>query len=331
VRFFLLSCLGCLFSFSTAYSATARHGNFSGAVEAGFGLALAPTETQWMVDQLEWNQRFDASEKLRFHFDNWVSVLSQSNLVGTFNHSASYFSALQLSGSGFTVANSAAYLKWTPTEAVAVSVGHKRIPFGVESQTTRFDSTTYFYSGAFAQAQANRWLWDLGVQVEWKRSIPGLLQLALVTGRSTAADNGPALVARYEFDWDLGAVTLTPSASGYLGKLQGAPRDTGLSLGLLLSSGAWSLQTEFLHVKGLGTSANTSVYAEPSIDFGPFDFSVKAEFNNNSVANDFNLGSAVTVQLPDKLRLRVLYQAAGLAGSIRAGQHDLRLLLGTHW
>ncbi len=319
-----------------ARSQAARSGNLNGSVETGFVFGGPPRDSQWLIDQLEWNQRFDGSERVRFVFNNSVAVQSPTGLAG-FNNSVNYFSPLRLTGTNFTLASSGAYLEARVADGVGFSLGHFRIPFGMEAVTSRYDSMTYFYSAAFTQAQAGRWLWNLGMQAEITRIIPGTLTVSLVDGRSAAGEASPALALHYEFSYDRGGYSLIPSVSGYVGKLSGGLRDVGFTGGFQWLAGRFSLASELILVRQDGVpfggtyEQSTSVYVEPTYDFGIAEIGLKGEWLYNGSFNDLNLGVALTKSFSDRLRLRVLFQTAGLRGNVRAGQQDLRIFLGTHW
>jgi hypothetical protein len=295
-----------------------------------------PRDSQWLVDQLEWNQRFDGSERVHFVFNNAVAILGPSSLT-SFNNSVNYFSPLRLTSTGFILANAGAYLEMRLSDSVVFSLGHFRIPFGMEATTSRYDSMMYYYSGAFTQAQAGRWLWNLGLQAEITHVIPGNLTLSLIDGRTAAGEASPSFAAHYEFTVDRGSFSLIPSLSGYLGKLFGGVRDVGFTGGFQWLVGRFSMSTELVLVRqdltpfgGASTQA-TSVYAEPSYDFGFAELGVKGEWQSTGTVSDLHLGVGLTKSFSDRLRLRILFQTAGLQGNIRAGQQDLRIFFGTHW
>lgn len=331
MRFVLFLGLWVSVSWAAPRTAAPKQGGFNGSVEAGFALSGGPTGSQWLVDQIEWNQRFDASDRVHFFFNNSLSLFTPSSSPGTFNNSVNYFSDYRISGTGYTLANSGAYLEARFSDSVALSLGHLRVPFGLESQLTRFDTPTYFYSTAFTTAQNAGWLWDLGIQAEITRLIPGQLKLALLDGRKNAGDPGLALAARYEFTLETGAFSLIPSVAAYFGKFQGDPKDIGFSVGTEWLMGRASLNAEFIHAHLRSGAVSSTVYVEPSFDLGIAEVSLKGEWHNDALVDDINAAVAITKSLPERLRLRILYQAAGLLGNTRANQHDIRVLLGAHW
>jgi hypothetical protein len=308
-----------------------KQGTLNGSVEAGFSVGSGPLGSQWLVDQLEWNQRFDASERVRFYFNNAVALFSPSSAASTVNNSVNYFSSYRLSGNQYTLANSGAYLEMRVSEGLGLSVGHLKVPFGLESKSARYDSLSYFYSTAFTDAQNSGWLWDLGMQAEISHWIPGTLKLALLDGRKVSGELGPAFVGQYEFSLEGGLFTVIPTFSAYVGEFQGEPKDLGFSVATEWLLGRASLNVEFLVANLRAGTSHSSLYVEPSADFGFFELGAKAEMLSDGTTNDFNVALAVTKKLPERLRLRLLYQAAGLAGAIRANQHDVRLLLGAEW
>ncbi len=309
----------------------------NGSIEAGFVFGGPPADSQWLVDQLEWNQRFDASERVHFVFNNLVSLQSNSNLPG-FNNSRNYVSHWNLGTGQFQIANSGAYLEMVVSDAVVLSLGHLHTPFGNETQVSRYDSVSYFYSGALAAARSYAWLWDLGLGVEVTRAIPGRFVFALLDGRGTTTGQPtPAFSLRYEYNWDFAGLSIQPTASAYFGKWAGGPQDLGVSLGFALQAGRLNLVTEYVYAKQDATrfagslTETTSLYLEPSLQTGWGDFALKGEWQASGGARDLHLGVTYSKHIADKVRLRVLYQFAGINAQIRSSNHDFRLLLGTHW
>lgn len=331
----------CLTAWSPVWAAP-RLGT-SGCIEGGWALGGAPRDSQWLIDLIEIHQRFDPSDRVRVYFSNVFAFASPTAAPGKSNNSSNYFSRYQLATSGtggtMTLANAGAYAEFHLLDGLTASVGHVRVPFGTESLMSRYDSPAYFYSAAISAAQNQSWLWDLGLLVSLKRTwIPGELTLGILDGKATAGEGSPALTARYEVNIESGRLTFLPSASLYLGEFSRGITDVGWTLGLEALLGVVSIQAEWVRVYTEGAPGSTpvptpttSIYVEPAIDLGFFEAATKVEFENTPGASDVHLSFAATKMFAQRLRGRVLYQAAGVLGKIRAGEHDFRVMLGADW
>ncbi|MBY0370016.1 hypothetical protein K2X33_04970 [bacterium] len=322
---------------ATSVMAAPRGSGSTGCLEGGWALGSAPRDGQFLVDLIEWNQRFTPSDRLHIVFNNVFSLSSPSTAPTVANNSVNYFSQFRLQTDTantyfFTMANAGAYLDYRILDGLTVALGHMRTPFGAESVLSRYDTAAYFYSSSFRQAQAQGWLWDLGVLFTLKRRwIPGELTLGVLDGKAATGQGSPSVVARYEASLDIGRYTLVPSGSLYVGNFPGASNDLGFTLGLEALLGAFSLQAEWVQVDDATSTHTRSLYFEPAIDLGVAEVAAKADFQTQGTTSDMHLSFALTKMLTQRLRARALFQMAGLNGNIRAGERDFRILIGADW
>ncbi len=313
-------------------AAVDRSSAFHGSVETGLSLGLAPGYSQWMVDQIEWNQRFDASDRVKFHLNTSIALVAPSAAgTGAGNNSASYFSQMALSGgSGITVANSGAYVQARLLDWLTLSAGHLRVAYGQQWDAPRYDHLLYYYSETLREVAARGWLWDLGAQVEFRKVLPGKLKIALLDGRTAGGEATPALSVNYQFSYDMGSVVLMPSAFVYLSEFLSLPQESGFGFGLSLLSGAFTLNSEFLRARGAAFNTS-SIVVEPAFDLGPVEIALGGELANKAAGSDLHLRASLMKHFADRLRLRILFQATNLLSTLGTGDQEVRVLLGTHW
>ncbi len=317
--------------------------SMGGTIEGGWALnfTTGASSSHFILDAATMNMTYEVSDKLKVVVGNAFAVGDGGGLAGgAAANSAVYFSGARLTstnaapGTAFAFANNAAYLEHKCADGLTTAVGHFMMPFGMESLTSRFDSATYYYSGAYTNANTLGYTYDVGFKFTLTDYIPGTTEIAIVDGHraNIAGENKtPAEAIRWWYEMKSGDMTFTPVVSAYFGR--GAD-NLGLSGGGMLKSGAWWANAEFVYTsqKTAATAKTWSVYAEPGFDLGMANFSAKWQLNNNGTNSDMDIGVGLTKNYSDKLRVRLLYDFMNVSKKLAAASsHDVRLLLGAKW
>ncbi len=344
----------CVVAFAFSGIANANHegmkspatsGNFMG----GIGHSWVPNGangSQFFIDGLHLKNRFEVSPKVSVVLHNAFAVNSVSGGGGNVHNGGNYFSTATLTNAAgssptFGFSNLAAYIQHECSKTMTWAFGHMRTGLGMESLTDRVDMPTYYYSYAYTTAQNLGMNYDLALKFTLHDVIPGSLELAVLDGRAgRAGANALGFAARWHHEIKSGETTITPVISTVLENWRGGPNNIGITAGAMTKFSSFWLNAEFFFVKNntAGEVTDWNVMAEPGIDLGMFDLSVKYNFISNTAAagaaatTDHMIGAAIGKTYDDKHSIKLAYNHNALNGTTAGGHlNDVRLLFSTKW
>ncbi|MBI4403731.1 MAG: hypothetical protein HY537_06205 [Deltaproteobacteria bacterium] len=338
----------------------------NGSIEAGFSEYLASENATrgWGkvsdftagIDDLNVRATWAVTDKTKVVLSENFAIGAGTNaglsaFSGQFN-SRSYFSTANVANNGhnFMLSLGDAYLEHRCTDSFYTTIGHFAVPFGMEGLTSRYDNHSYYYSEAYHYAASMyHWNWDTGLMFAFKETFPGAVEFALLDGRDNqvhAGETAPALglATRLRYKWDLGGWAITPTASAYMARFRGGPKDLGFTMGFNAKGGMLWANMEWVYtstgVLGADDKAKLwSVYIEPGVDLGLFDFGLKFDLASLTPAggdgsSDMSLGAAIGKNYNGGYRIRLAYMHTGFQdkhGAVYRPANDIRLLFGTKW
>ncbi len=341
-------------AFAFSFTASANHdtkipamsGNFMG----GIGHSWSPGGAQMFVDGLHLKNRFEVSPKLNVVLHNAFALNSANTGAAaagfTAQNGSTYFSQATITGGSLSFSNLAAYIEHECSKSMKIAFGHMRTGFGMESMWDRVDMGSYWYSVGYGLTTRNGMGYDMAARFTFMDVLPGALEVSLIDGRAARAGNSfGSFGLRWHNDFKNGETTITPVISALVQNFVGGPKDLAFSGGAAMKFAALWLNAEFQYISSEtnailaagGKNTYWQIMAEPGMDLGMFDLSVKYQFINGKVGagannSDHVIGAAIGKTYDDKHTMKLAYQHSFLSKKFAAAPtNDIRLLISTKW